>query len=65
MTPTSKLRFVRRSVPDQTFGENIARYERVLQQWWEEEVPTANLGFAEIKLKQAAGEWRDIPLETE
>ncbi len=50
MTPTNKLRFVRRKVQDRTFGDGIVRYERILQQWWESE---------------AGGEWRDIPVENE
>lgn len=60
MEPTNKLRFVRRSVPDKTFGENIAVYKHILQQWW---APKINIGWTDIET--GAGEWRDIPIEEE
>jgi hypothetical protein len=59
MEPTNKLRFVRRSVPDRTFGENIARYQNILQQWWEEKQ------WAHDNWIVVGGEWRDIPIEEE
>jgi hypothetical protein len=74
MKPTPQLRFVERIVYEKTespgyyvdVGEILAgRKVRVLQQWWEEDVPTANIGFGEIQLKQPTGEWRDVPLEKE
>jgi hypothetical protein len=67
MKPTPKLRFVRRAVPDKTFGENISVYKHILQQWWET-VPmgTVNLGWTgDIPLGEVQGEWRDIPIEEE
>ncbi len=67
MKPTNKLRFVRRSVPDPTFGEGIARYQNILQQWWET-IPmgTVNLGFGgEVPLGEVTGEWRDVQVEEE
>ncbi len=67
MKPTNKLRFVRRSVPDPTFGEGIGRYQNILQQWWET-IPmgTVNLGWTgDIPLGEVKGEWRDIPIEEE
>jgi hypothetical protein len=59
MKPTAKLRFVRRSVPDKTFGENIAVYKHILQQWWEEKQ------WAHDDWIVVGGEWRDIPIEEE
>ncbi len=67
MEPTKKLRFVRRAVPDPTFGEGIARYQNILQQWWET-IPmgTVNLGWTgDIPLGEVKGEWRDVPVEVE
>jgi hypothetical protein len=60
MKPTNKLRFVRRAVPDKTFGENISVYKHILQQWWEVENPTDALHNNVLD-----GEWRDIPIEEE
>ncbi len=65
MKPTPQLRFIERYVPTPELGENIGKPVRILQQWWEEDVPTANIGFGEIQLKQPTGEWRDVPLEKE
>ncbi len=67
MKPTNKLRFVRRSVPDPTFGENISVYKHILQQWWETTpMGTVNLGFGgEFPIGEVTGEWRDIPIEEE
>ena len=55
MTPTNKLRFVKRKAPGRTMESGTGYYlsevleVRVLQQWWEE--------FG------GRGEWRDVPLE--
>ena len=67
MKPTNKLRFVRRAVPDPTFGEDIIRHQNILQQWWESStLGTMNLGFGgEMPLGEVVGEWRDIPIEEE
>jgi hypothetical protein len=74
LKPTPQLRFVERIRYDRSGapgyylekGETVAGIKmRVLQQWWEEAVPTANIGFGEIQLKQPTGEWRDVPLEKE
>lgn len=59
MTPTNKLRFVRRPVQDRTFGDGIVRYERILQQWWAAE------GWEHQDTVNAGGEWQDIPVENE
>lgn len=59
MKPTPKLRFVRRAVPDKTFGENISVYKHILQQWWEAE------GWEHSDTVKAGGEWQDIPIEEE
>lgn len=52
MTPTNRLRWIERTVPMTINGDNLARVERVLQQWW--------LDYA-----TGVGEWRDVPLEAE
>ena len=67
MKPTNKLRFVCRPVPDPTFGENISRYQNILQQWWESStMGTMNLGYGgEMPLGKVVGEWRDVPIEEE
>ena len=57
MTPTNRLRFVRREVPAPEYGPNIVKAIRVLQQWWEPEYHEFNAG--------KTGEWRDVPLEEE
>jgi hypothetical protein len=59
MKPTNKLRFVRRAVPDPAFGENIIRYQNILQQWWEDNSTDIHW------VNGAPGEWRDIPIEEE
>lgn len=73
MKPTPQLRFIERIVYEKKppgyyvdVGEILEPQKRmILQQWWEEDVPTANIGFGEIQLKQPTGEWRDVPLEKE
>jgi hypothetical protein len=60
MKPTNKLRFVRRAVPDKTFGDNIAVYQHILQQWW-----ATDPDCEEDYITQVNGEWRDIPIEEE
>ena len=56
MTPTNRLRFVRREVPAPEYGPNIVKAIRVLQQWWE---PDSG------DLAGVGPEWRDVPLEEE
>ena len=65
MKPTTKLRFVERTVvtaqmPDYTAGRTV----KVLQQWWED-ARRINLGFGEVDITEPTGEWRDVPLEKE
>lgn len=64
MTPTPKLRWINRPIPNTT-----SHVERVLQQWWENK----NIVLA-IHVEDrddnplpppTHGEWRDIPLEKE
>jgi hypothetical protein len=59
MTPTNKLRFVKREVqvPAPEFGPNFTRgvEVRVLQQWWEPDYPGSAW----------SGEWQDVPLQEE
>lgn len=59
MTPTSKLRFVERLVPAPGYGENIAKKQRILQQWWEDAPGDQAMGVT------LYGEWRDVPTENE
>ena len=64
MTPTSKLRWINRPIPNTT-----SHVERVLQQWWENK----NIVLAiHVEDKDGNplpppthGEWRDVPLEKE
>ena len=66
MMSTNKLRFVKRVVPVPEHGEGIGKTVRVLQQWWEEQQNTSNLGWTNVAIGQPPkGEWRDVPLETE
>jgi len=56
MTPTTRFRFIERTVPAPEYDEGIGKTVRILQQWWAVEregqiTPT--------------GEWRDIQLEKE
>jgi hypothetical protein len=66
MKSTAKLRFVRRAVPDKTFGENISVYKHILQQWWESSsMGEVNIGFGNFPVGEVKGEWRDVPIEDE
>jgi len=75
MTPTSKLRFVKRSVPLHPFHKEVdaqgnlvqtTQTYRVLQQWWEQSGMTMNMGWGgEMPIGEAKGEWRDVSLEAE
>lgn len=70
MTPTSKLRFVERTVqvPFQDY-KNVTQSKtvRILQQWWEDREKT--IGVSQTgdgpMVKHHPGEWRDVPLEGE
>ena len=61
MTPTNRLRFVKRKAPGRTMESGTGYYlsevleVRVLQQWWEPEYPGSAW----------SGEWRDVPMEEE
>jgi len=56
MTPTNRLRFLERVVP---VDDEIARTERVLQQWWEDRSTDVHW------VDGNPGEWRDVPMEIE
>jgi hypothetical protein len=68
MTPTCRLRFVKRDirVPFQDYKDvTELKTVHILQQWWEKSV-TINLGWTgDMPLRKAEGEWRDVPLEEE
>lgn len=57
MTPTMRIRFVKRLVPG-NIGDMFSRF--ILQQQWEE-VDEGLVG----RLKPLATEWRDVPVEDE
>jgi hypothetical protein len=62
MTPTPKLRFVKRDiqVPFQNYKDvTESKTVRILQQWWEKKI------WAHDDWVVDDGEWRDIPLEKE
>ena len=67
MTPTNKLRFVKRTIKKETPIPGTADYVfsetievRVLQQWW----TAGPLDALSVQLG-TNGEWRDVPLEEE
>lgn len=62
MTPTNKLRFVRRHIdcdngPDKKRGRLLS----ILQQWWEQPGLAVRAG----NIFETVGEWRDVPVEDE
>lgn len=59
MTPTPKLRWINRPIPNLT-----SHVERVLQQWWEDTAWDHVSNFVSGKF-QPQGEWRDVPVEKE
>jgi len=66
MTPTCKLRLVRRntgsSIGKTEHGDLVYPHEReILQQWWIDGL--VNIGFGEIETGK--GEWRDVVTEDE
>ena len=69
MTPTTRFRFIERTVPAPEYGEGIGKTVRILQQWWE----VGNITLAiHVTDKDGntlpspnLGEWLDIPLEKE
>lgn len=69
MKATNKLRFVRRAMPDQTFGENISVYKHILQQWWEDQFVVLAVHVTDKDGNPMPpplrGEWRDVPIEEE
>jgi hypothetical protein len=69
MTPTTRFRYIERSVPMLPFYKTVDAYGntvqatqtfRILQQWWKVE----NVTDA-VHNNVLDGEWRDIPLEVE
>ena len=66
MTPTNKLRFLKRPMTicvNDNYGET--EFVKVLQQWWENNM-TINLGWTgDMPLGKTNGEWRDVPVEVE
>lgn len=59
MTPTNRLRFVKRSAP--SFVDSIlsSTQQTILQQWWAEyKIDDQTMQPVEVN-----GEWRDVPIE--
>jgi hypothetical protein len=65
MTPTAKLRFVKRDSYSRN-GEFFQHphKETILQQWWAP-FRTFSDGYGYQTVEQEGGEWRDVPLEQE
>lgn len=65
MTPTPRLRFVKRVVAiNEAFGKDV----RVLQQWWEDRnMRLAVMQYDKygVPIPRYQGEWRDVPTEAE
>ena len=68
MTPTNKLRFVERAVPDYP-GSHTGTVKRILQQWWEDKNITLAIHIEDQDGNPLPspnrGEWRDVPVEAE
>lgn len=63
MTPTNKLRFVKREkVTVDLFCNTSYQKIHVLQQWWEADKSNVPLSMRELL---GDGEWRDVPMEEE
>ena len=64
MTPTPKLRWINRPIPNTTI-----HVERVLQQWWEDKNVMLAVHITDkdgnTLPSPTCGEWRDVPLEKE
>ena len=64
MTPTPKLRWINRPIPNTT-----SHVERVLQQWWENRNVMLAVHITDkdgnALPSPTRGEWRDVPLEKE
>jgi hypothetical protein len=58
MTPTTKLRFVKKQVPSPEHGKGISKLQNVLQQWWSN-ADAVKMGPTHM----IKGEWRDVPTE--
>ncbi len=61
MTPTNKLRFVKREelFSSEYSTHTLTRTVRILQQWWEDNSHDIHW------VNGAPGEWRDVPVEKE
>jgi hypothetical protein len=63
MLPTMSLRYIIKSVPAPEFGPNIERNERVLQQFWRNEMTQEQMiAVSKGQTPEISGEWYDIPL---
>lgn len=68
MTPTNRLRFVKREIKTPIPGTLVTqvRMAHILQQWWEEPGLKMNLGWSgDIPIGKQSGTWRDVPVEVE
>lgn len=64
MTPTNRLRFVKREISTPIAGTLVlqVRMAHILQQWW---APEHLKDLAPDMLKASVGEWRDVTMEAE
>lgn len=61
MKPTSKLRFIERTIEEHGDPKPV----RILQQWWQEDQWDHYIRLAKTGNPAIEGEWRDVPLEAE
>jgi len=65
MTPTNKLRWIGRVTTTYANGVEFHSDNKVLQQWWVNNM-TISLGWTgDMPLGKNNGEWRDVPVEVE
>lgn len=66
MIPTAKFRWLKLSPDEEVFHPSaiiLQHQGRVLQQWWEDELPTIVAHGTDYVETERKGEWRDIPVE--
>ena len=72
MSPTAKQRYLKKPVDmtheafyvlHPTAVKHLDGVVRVLQQWWENELPTIVAHGTDYVETERKGEWRDIPVE--
>jgi len=62
MIPTQNLRYVIKQVLTPQYGPDTARDEKVLQQYWEEELTQEQMLTMTRRMEyRQGGEWRNVP----